>query len=431
MTNKGSFLRLAKNLDFIFLWFSQVISQFGDKLNQMALVAWAYSIMPGSSFQMAKLIFFTIIPVFMIGPFAAAAVDRLDNRKTMYICDFLRSIAVITIPWLILPRKLILPVYVIVFISFCFGRLFVPAKMSIVPELVDKEDLMPANSLLSLTGIIAAMLGFGIGGILVQNIGPKGGFVIDSLTFLVSGIFIYLIGIKYRPKDVSIRDEAEGIFAALSNTLKYVFNGKIIEDIRDGLLYLKQNTDLMSLSGILFVLWGLLGGIYATGIVFVQESLGSATGDLGMIVVFLATGLFLGSLLFGKLLVRADRLKSIYVSMIFVSLVLALFAIFLPIVGRFYLAALFVFLMGFFASPIVLVSQTFVQESSHSDMRARMFGTIEIIVHMAFILAMLLSSILAEFIGERIIILFWAVFGICFSVFSLIRGKKQRGNASP
>ncbi len=410
---------LLKNPDFLFLWMSQVISQFGDKLNQMALVAWAYAIMPGSSFQMAKLIFFTIIPVFLIGPFAAAAVDRLDNRKTMYICDLLRSVSVIAIPVFILPGKLILPVYIIVFISFCLSRLFVPAKMSIVPEIVERENLMLANSLLSLTGIIAAMFGFGIGGILVQHIGPKGGFIIDGITFLISGVFIYLIGIKYKPKDVSIGEEARGLFSAIKNVFDYVFKGAIANDIKEGIVYLGQSKDLISLSKVLFVLWGLLGGIYATGIVFVQKTLGSATGDLGMIVVFLAAGLFIGSLVFGGMLANADRLRTIYISLFFVSVILAGFALFLPVIRRFFAASGFAFLMGFAASPIVLVSQTLVHESSHNKMRGRMFGTIEIIVHLAFIIAMLASSLIAEVITERYVILTWAGFGIFTSIFSL------------
>ncbi|MBM3252563.1 MAG: hypothetical protein FJZ11_07305, partial [Candidatus Omnitrophica bacterium] len=59
------FSEILKNKNFSLLWLGQVVSQFGDRIIQMALIALVYSIAPGSTFQLAKIISFTIIPVFV------------------------------------------------------------------------------------------------------------------------------------------------------------------------------------------------------------------------------------------------------------------------------------------------------------------------------------------------------------------------------
>ena len=400
-----------------------MVSQFGDKLNQMALIAWAYSVMPGSSFQMAKLIFFTIVPVFVVGPFAATAVDRMDYRKTMYICDLIRAIAVLTIPTLILPRQLILPVYFMVFISFSINRLFVPAKMSIVPRIVGEEEIMPANSMLSITGVVAAMLGFGLGGLIVQQFGIYTGFYIDAGTFLFSAVAIYLIGSRYVPKDVSIREEAVGIWGAVARGIVYLFSGQIFSDLREGLKYLFSVEEIRRLVGTSFLLWALLGGIYATGIVFIQESLGSATADLGMLVVFLGMGVLVGSMLWGRYGKGWDRFVMLYSSLIGVCLLLFLFAVVLrlDLPHKFGWAGVILFSAGVAVSPIMMVSQTIVHEEAHQDMFGRVFGVIEIVIHLAFVVAMFFSSLLAEFFSEGNILILWAGIGIGIGLDGLIR----------
>ena len=174
---------VLKNRNFFLLWSGQIISQLGDRLGQMALIAFVYLRAPGSTLQIAKILSFTIIPVFIIGPLAGVYVDRWDRRRTMYVCDFLRSLLVFTIPLFLFYAKNLAPIYLIIFIAFSIGRFYVPAKLSIIPDLVDKKDLLVANSLINTSGMIAAILGFGISGVLVEKLGAKSGFYLDSLSF--------------------------------------------------------------------------------------------------------------------------------------------------------------------------------------------------------------------------------------------------------
>jgi len=132
--------------NFFSLWTGQIISEFGDRLNQMALIALVYSKSPNSVMALAKLLFFIIIPVFVIGPVAGVYVDRWDRKKVMIISDLLRGVLVLTVPVFVY-FNLMAPVYFMVFIIFSASRFFIPSKMAFIPEIVSKEKLLVANSL--------------------------------------------------------------------------------------------------------------------------------------------------------------------------------------------------------------------------------------------------------------------------------------------
>ena len=143
----GRHITILKKRNFLCLWLGQIISQFGDRLTQMALIGLVYRLEPGSSVGLAKMMSLAIIPVFLFSPVAGIYVDRWNKQKTMYISDALRGLTIILIPLIFLKFNAILPIYALVFLSFSFGRFFIPAKMAIVPELVDEKDFIMANSL--------------------------------------------------------------------------------------------------------------------------------------------------------------------------------------------------------------------------------------------------------------------------------------------
>ena len=127
--------------NFFSLWLGQIVSEFGDRLNQMALIALVYSKSPGSVIALANLLFFIVIPVFVIGPFAGVYVDRWDRKKVMVIADIVRGILVFTIPifiWL----DFMVPIYVIVFLMFSATRFFLPSKLAFIPEIVPEEKYL-------------------------------------------------------------------------------------------------------------------------------------------------------------------------------------------------------------------------------------------------------------------------------------------------
>jgi len=394
---------VLKNRNFFLLWVGQIISQLGDRLGQMALIAFVYLRAPGSPLQIAKILSFTIIPVFLIGPLAGVYVDRWDRRRTMYICDLLRSLLVLIIPLFLFHTKSLVPTYLIIFIVFSISRFFVPAKLSIIPDLVQKKDLLIANSLVNTTGMIAAVLGFGISGVLVEWLGAKSGFYLDAAGFLVSGVFIFFISKKFAAA-VDLKE--------LSKEIVEVISKSVFQEIKEGLSYFIRKKDIRFTASIIFALWSALGAVYVVIIVFVQQTLHSATKDLGLLVMFLGIGLFLGSLIYGKFGQAVSHYKIIFSSLVLSGIMLVIFALGIYHYPNFILAALLSLCLGLIIAPIMIASNTIIHNVSDNVMMGKIFSSLEIVMHLGFLLFMFVSSVAERFSHLLILVIVGGLLGI-------------------
>ncbi|MGE5307946.1 MAG: MFS transporter [Deltaproteobacteria bacterium] len=410
------FSKVLKNRDFFLLWTGQIISQLGDRLTQMALLGLVYQRAPGSAVEIAKVLAFTIFPVFLVGPIAGAYVDRWDRRKVMYVCDFLRAGLVVLIPLFLLTKGFIW-IYLIIFLSFSIGRFFVPAKLSILPELVDKKSLLTANSLINTTGMIAAVLGFGISGLIVELMGAKSGFYLDALSFLISATSIFLISSRSK-REANVED-----LKSLGRDLVQGIQKSVLTDIKEGVLYFVRHREIRFIAAIIFLLWSALGSVYVISIVFVQNTLHSATKDLGFLIVFLGLGLFLGSMAYGAVGHKLSQFKIIFYSLILSGFMLAIFAFVLNAYPVFACAAALALLLGLSVSPIMIASNTIIHKVSDNAMMGKIFSSLEIVIHLGFLIFMFASGFLANHIPQSAILVCIGILIAITGALSLLFGR--------
>ena len=400
---------LLRDKNFSLLWVSQIISNFGDRLNQMALIGLIYARTPGSPIELAKLLSFAIIPVFIIGPFAGIYVDRWNRKYTMITCDLLRGFLVLLIPAAITYLRSMVPVYLLVFIIFSVTRFFLPSKLSIIPDIVHKEKLLLANSLTSTTMMIATMIGFGCGGIIVARLGAKGGFYVDSATYFISALMVSFVALRIK--------ERINILPA-SQKLRLIIKKTVLGDIKEGLRYLKNNRDIKMVASTMFLMMAGVGSIYIIIIVFVQELLHSSTVHLGFLAMLLGAGLFLGSLAYGRFGASLSKKKVINFGLGATGLLVVIFSAGLKAYPSFLAAAFLSIVLGIFASPIVVSSNTLLHEVMADEMRGRVFSLLEIIMHIGFLMFMVLTSLAAEYIRKDLILV---VIGLIFSMIGFLK----------
>lgn len=389
-----------RDRNFLKLWLAQLISQFGDRVHQMALVGLAAKWAAGSTSTLANLIAFTIIPVFLVQPFAGVYVDRWDRKATLFICDIGRALMVLSIALVFINWDMRLPVYGVVFLSFCFSRFYVPAKMAVLPDLVDEKHLLKANSLFSMTGMIAFVLGASVGGFIVDWYGPRVGFFVDAGSFLVSALL--LISLDFR-KRVKLDKEI------LQRTVKLVKEApkSVFLEIKEGFQYLWTHRELRLVIDMLFALLSAAGSIYVVIIVFIQQSFNSVTKDLGVIAVFLGIGLFVGAIIYGKWGKKITWYKMIFISLISGGCLLVLFAFLIWQYPNRMLAMGLATLLGVVIGPVFIAANTVAHIVSDQEMRGKVFSALEIVIHLAFLWAMLVSSWATRFIPEL-----WVLLGV-------------------
>jgi predicted MFS family arabinose efflux permease len=273
---------------------------------------------------------------------------------------------------------------------------------------VKEKDLLMANSLVNTTGMIAAILGFGISGVVVEWLGAKSGFYLDALSFLISAALIFFIVKKSIAGVLDIRK--------ISKEIVEVIRKSVLQEVKEGVLYFIQKKDIRFTAGIIFILWSALGAIYVVLIVFVQKTLHSATKDLGLLIMFLGMGLFFGSLIYGRFGQRLSHYKIIFASLFLSGIMLVVFALTLEYYPYFLIAAALSFLLGLLVSPIMIASNTIIHNVSENHMMGKIFSSMEIVMHLGFLLFMFISSILAERVSHPAILI---IMGGIFSILGL------------
>ncbi|MDP2924592.1 MAG: MFS transporter [Candidatus Omnitrophota bacterium] len=413
-----NYIKILGKKNFFLLWFSQIISQFGDKLTQVALIGLVSQISQSSA-SLAVTISMTIVPVLIFSPISGVYVDRWSKRKTMYICDLLRGLLILCIIYLLNFKSLPF-IYVIIFLSFSVGRFFIPAKMAFIPKLVLRKDIFLANSLISVTATIAAVIGIGLGGIIVDKYGISTTFIIDSFTFFISALAISLITLKekgeFLPKDIF----------EIGKDAASVVKKSFVRELKEGIQYIYRSDETKYAFTIFLFLFSCVGGLFPVFTKFIQTTLGSVTKDLGFVGVSLGLGIFMGSLIYGKIADKFPVKTAINFSIMFGALYNIVFTVSLKHHPSSLLAIILAFVMGIIISPIFVGVNALIHRESKDELLGRIFGGLEFVSHFGFLISMFIFAYLADIFSPFTIMVSIGIISFLFSIIFISYDSRRR-----
>ena len=183
------YVRLALNSSFAALWTGQLISLFGDRLHQVALAVLVL-ITTGSALAAGFVFLVATLPNVLFGPFAGTLVDRWEHKEVMIVSDLLRAAVILLIPIAVATNVLL--VYPLVFIVTTISIFFRPARVAILPRIVDEDDLLTANSALWIAEVSADVIGYPVAAVFVAALGTALplAFWIDAATYVGSAVLL-------------------------------------------------------------------------------------------------------------------------------------------------------------------------------------------------------------------------------------------------
>ena len=186
------YIRLALNGSFSALWVGQVISLFGDRVNQLALIAFVFEI-TDSPTAVAVTFLVSTIPNLIFSPVAGTLVDRWDQKQVLVVSDLLRAALVLLVPVAVLINVWL--AYPLVFLITTVSIFFRPARVAILPRIVDEGDLLSANSAMWVGETIADVINYPIAGLFVVFLASSLplAFWFDAVTYLGSAVLLATI----------------------------------------------------------------------------------------------------------------------------------------------------------------------------------------------------------------------------------------------
>jgi MFS family permease len=162
--------------------------------------------------------------------FGGLVADRYDRRKVLFFTQSTAMLVALLLGWLTLFHEIRLShIYLLTAIQAAAMAFDLPARQSLVPNLLPREILPSAFSLQSIAFNTGAVVGPALSGIVIGYLGQEYAYFINAITFL--GVILALIAVGNVPQQQS--KSQTGLRAALL-------------DIRDGLRFIRHQPLIFS-----------------------------------------------------------------------------------------------------------------------------------------------------------------------------------------
>jgi DHA3 family macrolide efflux protein-like MFS transporter len=372
---KVTFRSVLKNRHFFALWAGQSVSTFGDWMAVMALYSEVAFRMDRNPLQVSLIMISFVTPVAILGPVAGTLVDRWNTRRTMIASDLIRAVIVLL---LAVSPNLYSTCFLIVMLS-AVSIFFLPCLNIAIPSLVNKEELLVANSLNTQTIQLNRIICPAAAGLLLGWLGARPCYYIDSTSFIFSALMISTIAISGRR--TSPKKGIGAIPAEFKEGLRFIFEHKAI-------LFL-----IVSMVAAVFA----LGAFEALIAVYIRDLLSGGSRLFGAMISISGIGTILGAMLIGRFGQGVKRVHmiaaGIFATGIGISGIAASTAVPLTLVFNFW--------MGIALACVMVPAQSLMHEETPLEVMGRVSGAAHSLVTLSQLGSFLISGAIAVRLGIR------------------------------
>jgi MFS family permease len=417
--------------DFRLLWLGQIFSQLADKFWIVLMVfliaqTWAQStgvetgplagaaelirergmttgsnLAPGQGSDEAQLITLlatgiyaaNTLPAMVLGSVAGVWADRWPKRTVMAASNGLRALLALAVPVMLLPGPSWLGLswgywglLLLTFLESCLTQFFAPAEQAAIPLLVDRDLLLPANSLYTATTMAATIVGYAIGEPILQllhhlcsQFGIQGGeFLLVPFAYGTAGLIL--------------------LFVKPVEKLRESFGNNVWSDIKEGLNFLVERSNVRGAVLHLVALYSLLAALYVLSISLASRVIQLGPTKFGVLLAMSGIGLALGAVLVAQMGHKFHRRSLASVGLGTMGFSLVLLAQLKP---NLLSTLLLCCALGVGAALLGIPAQTTIQEDTPEHLRGKVFGLQNNLVNIALSLPLVLAGALVGSMGLK------------------------------
>ena len=340
------------------------------------------------------------LPSILLGPFAGAVADRVSRLGIIaamqgLLCVQALALGVLTVTGLMTPELL----FLLTLLLGASTAVAQPARLSLVPSLVGREDIPSAVAVNSIGWNSARFVGPTLAGPLLLHLGPVSGagwaFLCNTATFAV---FLAVLPMLRLSPRLQARRERRGLFAEIGEGFRYIGRhagvGPLILLLLAGALLVRPYVELLpAFADVVFE-----RGAEGFSMLIAVNGLGALAGGLWLAQRGNRRGLAV--IVFGGAAVHAATV--------------ALFSV----IGDFHIALAALATAGFAMLVMGVGAQSLIQMGTPSDMLGRVLSIYGLSFRAGPALGALAMGALADSVG-----LVWPVFGgacLCLAAIALL-----------
>ncbi len=326
------------------------ISLIGFWMQRLA-VSWLAWLISKSEFWVGVIAFVDIAPLIFITPLFGVWADRFD-RKTMavstqvlmmlqaFILFFLVWFELLTIEWL----------FVLALAEGVLQAAYQPIRLSIIPNLVRKEDLVAAAAFTAVAFNVARCAGPALAGLVIAVSSPAIAILFNAVSYL-------LIVIAWR-------------FIKLPARMKRVEEKTFFRDIHDGFNYVVEKPALLSMFVLLTVV-----SLFIRPVAFMLSAFVGGVFEAGELTLALFTSAMgLGAVLAGLKLSMIGKTHGLVREILIMTGVAILCLAGFASITTVWIATTLMFVFGYAITIGSVAAQTLVQNTIDDDMRGRVLS---------------------------------------------------------
>jgi len=358
------------------LWLARTVSQVGD-VAQFTTLALLLVALTGSGLGVSGAVLAEIVPVLLLAPLAGSLVDRLPRVRVMVAADLVRVVlAAVLAVW----HDHAAVAYAVAFGLSAGQVFFSPAAQSLLPSVVDDDELVAANSGIWTAAVTAQIAVAPVAALVAVNVGFGPAFAVNAVSFGVSAAVLR-----------GLREPSRAVPVKVTSPFSHA---------RDGLRALGQIPVLRALAAGQFLAALSAGATSALLVVLASDRLGGG-GGFGWLVAAIGVGAACGPLLLLRRITDPRRPLFVfgpYAVRGAVDLALA-------VVTTVPLAAGALLFYGLSTSTGNVTFSSLVQSRVPEDLRGRAFAGFDVLWQTGRLLSLLGGGLLADAYGIRAVYL--------------------------
>ncbi|PET94001.1 MFS transporter [Bacillus cereus] len=376
--------KLLKDWKYPLLLLSGVgIANLGAWIYLIALNILVYNI-GGSALAVATLYVIKPFATLFTNAWAGSLIDRLNKRKLMIHLDIYRVILIAMLP--LLPS--LWSVYLLVFFISMASAIYEPTAMTYMTKLIPVDKRQRFNSLRSLIGSGAFLIGPAVAGILLITGTPEFAIYMNAIAFLLSGLITLLL------PNLDKRYDSNTSSDKLSLTV-------LKKDWNIVLNFSKKSTYIVCVYFLFQGIMVLATAIDALELSFAKEILLLTDSEYGFLVSIAGAGIILGAIINTILSKKLATSFLIGVGSLFIAIGYMVYAF----SDGFLIAAIGFFILSFSMAFANTGYYTFYQNNVPVDLMGRIGSIYGLVIAVITILTTILFGGATQFISIQLVVI--------------------------
>lgn len=396
--------RALRHRNFKLFFFGQSTSLIGTWMTRLA-TAWLVYRLTHSALLLGVVSFSGQIVSFLLGPFAAVWVERLERRRLLVVTQAAAAVQSLALAALTLAHVITLgEIIALMVFQGLINAFDMPGRQSFLIQMVeDRGDLANAIAVNSSMVNGARLIGPAIGGLVIAGFGEGWCFLIDGVSYFAVIASLMLM----RVPALSGRDPA---------------GRSLLEELREGWDYVSNFRPIRTVLLVL-ALTCLMGWPYSVLLpVFAGQVLHGGAHTLGWLTAASGVGAFSSALALAMRKSIAGLTRTLQAAVALLGIGLILFGLSHVL----WLSLALMVIVGFGLIQAAAVCNTIIQSLVPDDKRARVMGYYTMAFFGAAPFGSLMAGALAEHIGAPETVMLTGAFCIAGTIWFTLQLPKIR-----